>query len=111
MSDENTSPIFDAVEFAKAIADETRQSIMQLLCCARLNVGDIATKTGVSQPTVSHHLAILRDAHLVTIERVGRETFYTLNQEHVTFCCGRLMTAFAPTFNRAHNENDLIQIL
>lgn len=87
---------FDAVEFAKAIADETRQRIMSLCCCKALTVGDITTQIGVSQPTVSHHLAILRDAGLVTVNREGRESFYSLNQERITVCCGRLMAQFAP---------------
>jgi DNA-binding transcriptional ArsR family regulator len=86
----------DVVAFAKAIADETRQQIMALCCCRRLNVGDIAQQIGVTQPTASHHLAILRDAGLVTIEREGRETYYALNQARITVCCGKLMLAFAP---------------
>lgn len=86
----------DVVAFAKAIADDTRQQIMALCCCRRMNVGDIAREIGVTQPTASHHLAILRDAGLVTIEREGRETYYSLNQARVTVCCGRLMLAFAP---------------
>ena len=87
----------NVVEFAKAIADDTRQRIMKLCCCTRLTVGDITGQIGVSQPTVSHHLAILRDAGLVTIERQGRETYYSLDQARITFCCGQLMTQFAPS--------------
>ena len=86
----------DAVVFAKAIADETRQRIMKLCCCCRLTVSEITEQIGVSQPTVSHHLAILRDAGLVNIERKGRETYYSLNCEHLTVCCGQLMLTFAP---------------
>ena len=88
--------LVDVVEFAKAIADETRQKIMRYCCCQRLTVGDITEHIGVSQPTVSHHLAILRDAGLVTAEREGRETYYSLNCERITVCCGQLMVAFAP---------------
>jgi ArsR family transcriptional regulator len=86
----------DVVAFAKAIADDTRQQIMTLCCCQRLNVSDLAQATGVAQPTASHHLAILRDAGLVIVEREGRETYYTLNQERITVCCGKLMLTFAP---------------
>lgn len=88
--------MLDVIEFAKAIADDTRQQIMKLCCCRRLSVSEITDKIGVSQPTVSHHLAILRDAGLVTAEREGRETHYTLNCERITVCCGQLMLAFAP---------------
>ena len=84
------------VEFAKAIADETRQQIMKVCCCCELSVNEIVEKIGVSQPTVSHHLAILRDAELVNVRHAGKQTYYTLNQDRVAFCCGQLMLVFAP---------------
>ncbi|SRR5581483_7014522 len=87
---------FNPVLFAKAIADETRQKIMGLCCCTWLSVNDIVKKVNVSQPTVSHHLAILREADLVQTREEGKQTFYTLNQERVSFCCGQLMIKFAP---------------
>jgi ArsR family transcriptional regulator, arsenate/arsenite/antimonite-responsive transcriptional repressor len=95
------------VEFAKAIADETRQKIMRACCCSWLSVGELVERIGVSQPTVSHHLAILREAGLVNQRHEGKQTFYTLNQGQVVSCCGQLMTVFAPeqqateTLNRA----------
>lgn len=88
--------VLDSVTFAKAMADETRQDIMRLLCCQRLCVGDVVTRTGVTQPTVSHHLGILREAGLVNVEREGKQVFYTLNQDAVAICCGSLMQKFAP---------------
>ena len=84
------------VEFAKAIADETRQKIMSLCCCRELSVSEIVEKTHVSQPTVSHHLAILRDADLVLVRNEGKQTYYTLNEERLVACCGQLMQVFAP---------------
>jgi len=87
---------FDPVLFAKAIADDTRQTIMSLCCCCWLSVNEIVEKMEVSQPTVSHHLAILRDAGLVNIREEGKQTFYTLNQDRIAVCCGQLMVKFAP---------------
>lgn len=86
----------DPVEFAKALADETRQKIMKLCCCEWRSVAELTERLAVSQPTVSHHLAILRDAGLVDSRSEGKQTFYTLNQERVAFCCGQLMVRFAP---------------
>ena len=88
----------DPVLFAKAIADETRQQIMKLCCCEWCSVSDIVDKLDprVSQPTVSHHLAILREAGLVDLRHEGKQTFYTLDQKHMAFCCGQLMMKFAP---------------
>jgi len=87
-----TNPVL----FAKAIADETRQKIMGLICCNWLSVSEIVEKLDVSQPTVSHHLAILREAGLADVREEGKQTFYTLNQERVVVCCGQLMIKFAP---------------
>jgi DNA-binding transcriptional ArsR family regulator len=84
------------VEFAKALADETRQKIMQLCCCQWISVTDIVQQLSVTQPTVSHHLAILREAGLVEVREQGKQTFYRLDQKRITHCCGRLMTNFAP---------------
>jgi len=84
------------VLFAKAIADETRQKIMSECCCCWLSVSEIVEKMEVSQPTVSHHLAILREAGLVDVREEGKQTFYTLNQERIAVCCGQIMLKFAP---------------
>ncbi len=84
--------------FAKAIADETRQKIMQILCCSWLSVNDIVDKLGnnVSQPTVSHHLKILNDAGLLQRRKEGKQVYNSLNQEQVSVCCGQLLVKFAP---------------
>ncbi|MCX6057977.1 MAG: metalloregulator ArsR/SmtB family transcription factor [Chloroflexi bacterium] len=87
---------FNPVLFAKAISDETRQKIMNICCCDSLSVSEIVEKLDVSQPTVSHHLAILREADLVTVREDGKQTFYSLNQENIAICCGQLMIKFAP---------------
>jgi ArsR family transcriptional regulator len=87
----------DSVTFAKAMADATRQRIMQILCCEWLCVNDIVDRIGdISQPTISHHLGILREAELVNTRREGKQVFYTLNQEMVANCCGTLLQTFAP---------------
>ena len=88
--------IFNPVLFAKAISDETRQKIMNICCCCSLSVNEIVEKLDVSQPTVSHHLAILREAGLVDVRHEGKQAYYTLNQERMVLCCGKLMQVFAP---------------
>ncbi|MCL4258277.1 MAG: ArsR family transcriptional regulator [Anaerolineales bacterium] len=86
----------DPVAFAKVLADPTRQQIMQSCCCEWKNVNEIVKTVKVSQPTVSHHLALLREAELVQVREEGKNTFYTLNQEKVAMCCGQLISTFAP---------------
>jgi ArsR family transcriptional regulator, arsenate/arsenite/antimonite-responsive transcriptional repressor len=99
-----TSPVL----FAKAIADETRQKIMTECCCCWISVGDLAVKLGVTQPTVSHHLAILREAGLVNSRDEGKQTFYTLNQEKIAVCCGQIMLKFAPEEKATEAVNKVV---
>lgn len=86
----------EAVLFAKVLADETRQKIMSLCCCQWLSVNEIVSRLNVTQPTVSHHLAVLREAGLVEVRHKGKQTYYKLNQERVASCCSQLMVRFAP---------------
>ena len=86
----------DTVTFAKALADETRQKIMALCCCQQKSVSELVEATGVAQPTVSHHLKILKDAGLVSAERRGKEVFYTLNQTRLADACCHVAENFAP---------------
>lgn len=90
----------DQVQFAKALADDTRQEIMKLLCCKWLSVNDVVDQLGgkVNQPTVSHHLKKLEEADLVHVRQEGRQRFYSLNQESLTVCCGQLIVRFAPDY-------------
>ena len=94
------------VDFAKALADETRQKIMSLCCCKQLSVNDIVQQLGeVSQPTVSHHLKILRDAGLVRAQRRGKEIYYSLNQERLANSCCLIADTFAPDVDMRAIEN------
>ena len=63
----------------RALADETRRDILRLLRIGPLTSGDIADRFDSSWPTISRHLAVLRDAGLVATERHGQEIRYELN--------------------------------
>jgi len=64
-----------------AIGDETRQSIITVLMgnCVGMRVGEITAGTHLSRPAVSHHLRILLDCGLVSLEKQGTKHYYTLN--------------------------------
>lgn len=85
----------DCVEFCKALADETRQGILQLLQDrGEMCVSDIVDAFSSAQPTISHHLRLLRDAGLVTTRKEGKLIYYALNQDNVAECCGMLTAKF-----------------
>lgn len=86
----------DTVEFAKALADETRQKIMALCCCQFVSVGELVEALDVAQPTVSHHLKILKGAGLVRSKRRGKQVLYTIDQSRLAKGCCGVAEAFAP---------------
>jgi DNA-binding transcriptional ArsR family regulator len=69
------------VRVFKALACATRFSILEVLAGERLCVGAIAKRTGISQPSASQHLRVLRDAGLVTDHRCGYHIHYMVNGE------------------------------
>jgi ArsR family transcriptional regulator len=73
--------VTDLSELCKALGDPTRLQIMQLLSMARraLCACELEGQFDLSQPTVSHHLRILRQAGLVDSSRRGTWVFYEVN--------------------------------
>lgn len=63
----------------KALADESRLQIVFLLSEGEISVGSLAEKVELGEPTVSHHLARLREAGLVTLRAAGNQRYYSLN--------------------------------
>ena len=88
--------VVNTVDFAKALADGTRQKIMALCCCEMVSVNDIVNKLDVAQPTVSHHLKILKNAGLVKSERRGKQVLYTIDQKRLVEGCCQVAEDFAP---------------
>lgn len=65
-------------EVLKALAEPRRWRIVELLSCEELCVCHLAEEVGISQPLVSHHLKVLRDAGLVESEKHRQWTYYRL---------------------------------
>jgi ArsR family transcriptional regulator len=84
----------DCVEFCKALADDTRQRILEMLLEREMCVGDIVDAFDMSQPTISHHLNVLKQFGLVASRKEGKQVFYVINRDNVVECCGRLIAKF-----------------
>lgn len=63
----------------RALNDETRREILRLLKKKDMTAGEIADHFNFSKPTISHHLDLLRQAHLVAAVKEGQFIFYSLN--------------------------------
>ncbi len=70
-----------AVRFAKALADETRVRLVNLLLNHELNVGEIVQALDMGQSRVSRHLRILAESGLVRVRREGLWAFYSAVEE------------------------------
>ena len=62
----------------RALGCAVRLAVLQALAEADASVGELVSRTGVSQPNMSNHLAVLRSAGLVTSRRHGRVIRYQL---------------------------------
>jgi DNA-binding transcriptional ArsR family regulator len=90
-----------AVEIFKALSNQTRVAILQMLKDPEINfstqahiikeegfeggvcVSDIRKKTGISQSTTSQYLSILQHSGLVEMKRIGQWTYYRRNEETI----------------------------
>jgi len=65
----------------KALSDGTRQEILRLLERQQCTVGEIVGNFSLSQPTISRHLSVLKEANLVVDQRHGQNVIYRLNDD------------------------------
>jgi ArsR family transcriptional regulator, zinc-responsive transcriptional repressor len=72
-----------AGELLKVLSAPARLAIVAELAEQPLFVHELVKRLDMSQPLVSHHLRVLRDARLVGVERLGREAVYSLADQHV----------------------------
>ena len=68
----------------KALSDETRLKIIDMLSCDELCACDILEAFEITQPTLSYHMKILTESSLVNARKDGAWTRYTLNMELIS---------------------------
>lgn len=88
--------MIDFVRAFRALGDPTRQKILSLLeKGGELCVSEVARHFEMSQPSVSHHLRILKEAGLVTSHKRGKEVYYAIHPGELSRCCGLFFAKFA----------------
>jgi DNA-binding transcriptional ArsR family regulator len=71
--------IIGAMLVLNALADPTRQRIVEMLAERELSAGAIADRFDVSPPAISQHLKVLKDAHLVRVRADAQRRIYALD--------------------------------
>ena len=74
-------------KYFKAFGDPTRQKILVFLSSGEKTVNEIAKAVGISQPTASRHLAILREAGAIADRREGQKIYCRLDRVSIKDCC------------------------
>lgn len=91
----NTARVF------KALADENRVKILEMLIDGEKFAGAILEQMEVTQPTLSHHMRILCDSGLVKSRKVGRMVYYSITEQGVDRTFDTLAQAILPSDERA----------
>ena len=76
--------INEVASFFKIVGDPTRTKILSILDKNELCVCDIANLLNMTKSSISHQLKTLKEASIVKCNRVGKEVYYTLDDEHVS---------------------------
>lgn len=81
-------------KFFKALSDETRRNILRLLERRSFTVGEIVANFDLSQPTISRHLSVLKEAMLVEDQRQGQHVVYRLADDTLARSVDRFFSEF-----------------
>lgn len=84
------------VELFGLLRDKTRLNILMILARGERNVSSLCDELGLPQPTVSHHLGLLRTKNLLANRRNGKQVFYGLNGQIDARSDGALEIACEP---------------
>ncbi len=87
--------------FFKVLGDPTRLRILHALLAGELCVCDLGETLGMSVSAVSHQLAVLKSARLVSHRREGKVVFYSLSDDHVSSVLESMRTHLAEEEGRA----------
>jgi DNA-binding transcriptional ArsR family regulator len=74
----------DEARVLDALGDPTRRAVLELLRGGERSVRELTDATAVSQPAVSQHLRVLRDAGLVTVRPQGARRLYRIDLDGLT---------------------------
>jgi len=70
-------------EMCKTISNPKRQAILDILRNKELTVNEIVEKAKIPQANISQHLAVLRDKGVLTVRRVGNNSYYSISNPKI----------------------------
>lgn len=102
----------ELINILKALSDDTRYSLVNLLLKHDFCVGALATRLNISESAVSQHLKILRDAGIVRGDKRGYYTHYYVDREMLQQAADKMikLSMIVPFNNKCHQDKDCISV-
>lgn len=69
----------------KALSDESRRRIISMLMEKEMSVNEIARDFNKTQPCISHHLEVLKNADIVEVRKEGKFSIYSINMTSIQY--------------------------
>src|SRR4051812_48499349 len=92
------------MELFEAIAQPKRREILRLLAAGERSAGDVASRFAVTQPAISQHLKVLKQAGLVSERRDGTRRLYSVRPEGLADLHSFLADLLPPALERLKQE-------
>lgn len=89
----------EQIEIFKALSDENRLKILEMLTCGELCACDIQVGLGLMQSTISHHMRVLQHAGIVKVHKRGKWVFYSINNDTAESLCNFLKKVTSPSMD------------
>jgi ArsR family transcriptional regulator len=90
-----TDPVDEAAQLHKILGNPVRMRISRILAeDGAMHVGAICERLGMAQPSISHHLALLKVAGVVDTRREGKRVYYSLHPDTRGRLAATLLYAF-----------------
>lgn len=107
--DLTTRQITELADVFRLLGEPNRLRLVLACLDAPRNVGELVEDLGSSQTLVSHHLRLLRSAHVLRGDRRGREVFYVIDDAHVRDTVRNMVAHLTEPHDHRHGDADVTE--
>ena len=100
----------DAARIFKALGDENRLEILNLIRDREICATDILKNVSIGQSTLSHHMKILCESGIVNCRRSGKQTYYSISYDGTMQVC-TFISAFAPAEKQTSQDKRVMDVV
>lgn len=102
-----TRQVTELADVFRLLGEPNRLRLVLACLDAPRNVGELVAELGSSQTLVSHHLRLLRSAHVLRGDRRGREVFYAIDDAHVRDTVRNMVAHLTEPHDHRHGDAEI----